>query len=140
MRGVQRRRDLLGDGDRARDGHRPRLEQLVDSPALDQPHGDVETSVDLAEIVDRHDMRFVEAGRHLGFASKSPLVGVVVGEVRGQHLQRDDPVHRGVVGLPDLAHAAAAQHLHQAVSAERRPFHGLTIRQVVQPPGHCSMR
>jgi len=93
--------------------------------AVDQPHGDIEPAIDFADVVDRYDVGIVEACCGAGFAAE-PLVEVgVLGEVRKQHLQRDDAVDRAVVGTP--AHPAAAQQLDEPVAAEWRAFHRLTI-------------
>ena len=112
---------------RAFGGRAGRFEQGVQVDAVDQPHGDVEAAVDLADVVDRHDVGVVEARCGAGFAAE-PLVEVgVFGEVGEQHLQRHHAVDGGVVGAPHLAHTATAQQLNQLVAAKWRPFHGLTI-------------
>ena len=107
---------------------RPVDEKFVDRLAVDKPHGHVKAAVDLAEIVDRHDMWFVQNGRCLRFPTEPCLILLVVGEVRGKQLQRDDPVHGGVERFPHFPHAAAAQQVYQPVPAERCPVHRLTIR------------
>ena len=72
--------------DTARGRQRAVGEQFGDGLTVDQPHGHVQAVVDLAEIVDRHDVRLVEPGGRLGLATEPRLILRVVGEVRGQHL------------------------------------------------------
>jgi hypothetical protein len=125
--GVERRRDLLDDVHRAFGLQRAGSQERVQVDAVDEPHGDVEASVDLADVVDRHDVRVVESRGDAGFAAE-PLVEVgVLGVVGKQHLQRHHAVDCGVVGAPHLAHPATAQQINQLVAAEWRPFHRLTI-------------
>jgi hypothetical protein len=45
--------------------------------AVDEPHGDVEPAVDLADVIDRHDVGVVQASCGAGFAAK-PLLKVGV--------------------------------------------------------------
>ena len=119
---VQRRRDLVDDRHRAARLERALVDQRLQVGAVDQPHGDVQPVVDLADVVDRHDVRIVQPCGGPGFAPE-PLVEIgVLGVVGEQHLQRHHPVDRGVVGLPHLAHAATTQQLDQRVAAERRAF------------------
>jgi hypothetical protein len=61
--------------------------------------------------------------RSEGHEAEPRFEGFIIGEVLRQHLDREDPVGGGVMGTPNLTHAAAAQQLHQAVAAERRPVH-----------------
>ncbi len=86
--------------------------------ALDQAHVDVESAVDLAVAVDRHHVRVVQTCRDACLAAESLLKLAVLGQMCGQHLERDDPVGAGVVGAIDLSHAAAAQQLTQFVLPE----------------------
>lgn len=71
----------------------------------------------------RHDVRVVQAGGSVGLAAESPLEGRVLGDVRGQHLEGYGAVGSGVVGPPDLTHAAAAEQTHQPIAPERCAFH-----------------
>jgi hypothetical protein len=57
----------------------------------------------------------------VSFPAESPLKVLVLRQTRMQKLDGDDPVGHGVMCAPHLAHAAAAQQLHQAVATERRP-------------------
>ena len=70
MGGVQCGGDLLDDVDGAFGSSGPVLEQGVQVDAVDEPHGDVEPAVDLADVVDRDDVGVVEACRGAGFAAE----------------------------------------------------------------------
>jgi hypothetical protein len=111
----------------ARGWQRAVVEHGLQVHAVDQPHGHVKPTVDLPDVVDRHDVRIVKARRCTRLAAEPLLELRVLGEVRQQHLQGHHPVDGGVVGAPHLAHAAAAQQLDQLVAAKWRPLHRLTI-------------
>lgn len=120
--GVQRQGHLLDDvhrtGGRQRAGSQHRLEI---SP-LDEAHGHEEPAVDLAEIVDRDDVRFLESRRDAGLPTESFGERFVVCEVGREHFDCDDALGGGVECLPDLAHAALPQQLTQLVAAEWCPL------------------
>ena len=59
----------------------------------------------------------------LGLPAEPLLKGLIVGEIRWQHLERNDTVNGGVEGPPHVAHAAAAQQLDKAMASERRAVH-----------------
>ena len=95
-----------------------RLQHRPEIAALDQAHVEEQPAVDLAEVVDGDDVRLVQAGRQARLAPEAGLERLVAGEVVGQHLQRDLALTDGVVGAVDLAHAAAADQLDEAIAAE----------------------
>ncbi len=90
--GVQRGRDLVDDPDGSGRVQRSIGEDALQVATIDQPHGHVELSVDLTEVMDRHDVRLVERSCRSGLAPEPFLVGGIVGELRGQHLQCQRPV------------------------------------------------
>jgi hypothetical protein len=128
VRGGQGRGYLFDDRYCARRRERAIGEEFGDGLTVDQPHRHVQAVVDLAEIMDGDDVRLVQPGGHLGLPTEPCLILLVVGEVRGQHLQCDHPVHGGVECPPHFAHAAPTQQVDQPVAAERCPVHRLTIR------------
>jgi hypothetical protein len=67
------------------------------------------------------NVRFVQCGCRSGLPAEPFLIGGVVGKLRRQHLQRDDPFGDGVEGPPHLAHAAATQQIQQPIATERCP-------------------
>ena len=119
MRGVERRSDLAHDRHRPRRRHRPKaLEHLAQVGAVDHPHVDVEQPVDLAVVVDRHHVRFLQSARGMRLALQPLAKHRVVRRRLGQQLQSDDAVLDGVLGLVDLAHAALAEQPPQAIRAD----------------------
>ncbi len=130
VRGVQCVGDLLDD----RDGER-RAERLLglgehraQIAALDQPHVQIQPAVDLTEPVDRHHVRVVDARGGLRLAAEPRLERLVDGHVVRQHLERDDPVGLGVVGLVDLTHPALADQLLELIVPEWCRIHRLSPR------------
>ena len=73
-----------------------------------------------ADVVQRADVRVVQAGDGLRFALEALLHLGVVGEVRRQDLDRDRAVQPRVGGLVDLAHAAGAEGAGDFVRTEAR--------------------
>ena len=117
---IQGRRNLFD--------HRDRIDRAEPAPvcghvgaqiaALDQPHVDIKSTVDLTEAVDGHHVRIVEARRRACLAAEAFLKVAVLGQMRGEQLEGDYPVGGGVVGAEDLPHAATTQHAQQLVSPE----------------------
>src|SRR5829696_9723981 len=76
----------------------------------------------------RDDIGVVQLGRGSGFAAESPQRHRVIGQFLGQDLDRDPAAEQGVVGFPDLAHAAGVDPSHgpvAAVLAKRLLHHSL---------------
>lgn len=65
--------------------------------ALEQPHVDVELAVDVAEVMDRNDVRLGQPGSDLRLSKETLPEGVIRRQVRRQHLQSDDPDGRQVL-------------------------------------------
>src|SRR5262249_31610311 len=81
---------------------------LVEAAALDQFHAEKGPAAELADLVDRHNVRMVQVGGGLGFAAEALHVRVR-GQVPGaDHLEGDGAVERQLAGLVDDGHAAAA--------------------------------
>jgi hypothetical protein len=121
VRRIKSRGDLLHDRHRASRRQRPvRLEHLAKVFAVDHAHVDVQQTVDLAVVVDRHDMGFLQAAGGMRFALQSLAEHRIVGRRLRQQLQRDDAVLDRVLGLVDLAHTALAQQAPQFVGADLR--------------------
>src|SRR5437588_737299 len=84
------RRDGQSGGDLTDDRHRPRgrqralRDQVEKRLALHQAHVDVETAVDLAPVVDRNDVRFLQHRRRLGLALEPGPKRVVGSELFGE--------------------------------------------------------
>jgi hypothetical protein len=82
---IQCRRNLFD--------HRDRIRRAEPAPvcghvgaqiaALDQPHVDIKSTVDLTEAVDGHHVRIVEARRRACLAAEAFLKVAVLGQMRG---------------------------------------------------------
>ena len=88
--GVERAGELLDDPDRDWGGE-PALgaDQRLQVAAGDVAHRDVVDAVDLARVVDREDVRMVEARGERRLLHKAFADRVVGGQIGGQYLQRD---------------------------------------------------
>jgi hypothetical protein len=119
--------ELAGHGHRPL--HRGRL-HVAQRAAGDELHDEEEAAVLLADVVHGHDVGMVEGGRRPRLAQETLARLGHVG--RRQQLDRHLAVEGDVAGPPDLAHAALAEHLHEAVAApeqlpgdqRRRRFRG----------------
>ncbi len=69
--------------------------------ALDEAHGQVELAVVLAGLVDRDHVRVVERGGETRLAQEARPEALVLGELRGDQLQRHRPLQRQVGGPVD---------------------------------------
>ena len=115
--------------------------QVGESPAVDQLHGDEMGAIGLFHGVQGHDVGVVERrdGQRLALEAAAALG--VRGQVGGQHLQRDPAAQLGVLGEEDLAHAALAEMSDDPVRADHRrqwprsvqPAHNLAQTFVGQP-------
>jgi hypothetical protein len=70
---MQRRGDLFDDVNCTCGFERPSVEQSLQVGAVDQAHGHIEAAVDLADVVDRHDVRVVQAPCGARLAHKALL-------------------------------------------------------------------
>ena len=116
--GVERSGDLLERCGRPRRLERALAQHRLQVGALDEAHRDVQLPVDLARVVDRDDVRMLDRGRQPRLAQEALAERHVVGELRGEQLQRDVAVEREVVGAVDDAHAAAADQRLDPIAGE----------------------
>ena len=66
-----------------------RAQQRLEVGPVDVAHRDEQAPVDLAGLVDRDDVRVVEAGREPRLPQQPLAEALVLRESRGQHLERD---------------------------------------------------
>jgi hypothetical protein len=67
VRSVQGRPDLIDDPDRPGRLQWPIAENAFQIPTFDEPHVDIQPTVDFTELMDRHHMRLGKAGGGEGF-------------------------------------------------------------------------
>ncbi|KZE92045.1 hypothetical protein AVP42_02901 [Agromyces sp. NDB4Y10] len=96
------------------------LQQRRQRRRLDELHDDARLALVLDDVEHRHGVRMVQAGADPRLAH-GPLGGdlaFLVGELRlgAQQLQGDGALEALVPRVPDDAHAAAADQLHEAIA------------------------
>ena len=95
-------------------------------------HHEIDT-VFTADIVERTDVRVVQARNRASFLLE-PLAKLgTLREMRRKHLDGDAAIEAGVFGLVDLPHAAGANGLDNFIRTEtgaRRKSHGLPVAMV----------
>ena len=114
--------------ERLRQRQRAARRRLLERLALDVLHDQVVDVVLQADVVERADVRMIQAGDDLRFALK-PLAAVrIVRQMFRQGLDRDGAVQAGVEGAIDLAHAARGDQRLDIIGARR------CVRQSGQAP------
>ena len=108
MRGVERVGDLRGDRDGARGCERALApEQRLEVDPVHVAHRDEQAAVCLAGLVDRNDVRVVEARGEPRLPQHPLAEPLVIGEAFAQELQGDGALEPHVERAVHLAHAAA---------------------------------
>ena len=91
------------------------LQHLVERTAVDQVHGEEPVGSVVAQSVDGHDVGMPKAPCRAGFLQEPVDRDLGGREVGGEHLQRDPPSHRGLLGFEHDTHAPPADHTHNVV-------------------------
>jgi hypothetical protein len=89
-------------------------------------HHDEQLAVMLPNVVHRADVWMVQRRGSARLAAEAFEELAVVGEFRGQELERHRAAKLGVLGLVDHTHAPATQLLQNAVVRDGRADHGET--------------
>ncbi len=119
VRRVQRVRDLAADGERARRvEHSLRVQQRPQVRSLDAAHREVETTVDVAGVVDRHHIRMFERHGELRLAREAFAETLIQRQVGRHQLERDCSLQPQIVGSVDHAHPTAAEQLLDPIAEE----------------------
>ena len=114
---IESVRDLAADGERAGRVERALgAQQRTQIRTLDEAHRQVEATVDVACVVDRHDVRVLERHGELRLAGEAVVEALIEGQLRRDELQRDGPLQPQVVGPVDDAHAALADQLLDSIA------------------------
>ncbi len=114
----ERRNNLAAQGDGLVECQRPARQAGGERLALDQLHRDVQIPVDLANLVDRADVRVIQRGGGPSLAHQSSRgLLVAVGGLR-QHLDRDVAIQSEIARTIDFAHPSGAQPANELIVAE----------------------
>ena len=101
--------------------------------AVDQAHVEVQLAVDLAVVVDRHHVRFLQPpGDARSRCSRLRNTGSLLNS-EGNSLSAT-AILDGVLGLVDLAHPAAAEQPPEAIGPEQRAYPRLGRRSSLLLP------
>lgn len=119
VRVIQRRRHLADHAEREIERQRPAhaLHDLSQRLPLHIFDGDVVDAIDLAGIVQGHDVGMIEPGRGAGLVQKTGHKPRVPLQILVQDLQRHRPLQSLVIGQIDHSHAPAAKLALDAVGA-----------------------
>ena len=140
--GIERGRDIRGDGPRSLDGQRAlAVEQLAQRLARHLVHHVVVQAMDSARLMDGDDIGMPNAGEHAGLAEEALRDRGLFGELRVRDLDRYPPIQRAVGGLVHHTHAAPAKlpiqpvvrlerHLQRGEQVHRGIAHWLTRGRV----------
>ena len=123
MRRVQRIGNLNGEAKEQFKFHRPARDPVLQGHAIQKLHGDEGAPVLFADFVDGADVRMIQRRSRSGFAPETFQCLRVASDFVGQELERDKAARRGVFGLVDHAHAAAAELFDDAVVRDRLADH-----------------
>ena len=115
VRRVQRVCDLNSEQKQRLQFKRAVADQVLQSLAIQELHGDERLAALLADVVNRADVGMVESRRGLRFTLKTGKSLGVFGDFIGQEFQGDKSVQPGVLGLVNHTHPSAAQFLDDAV-------------------------
>ena len=118
MGGFERLCDLPGDPERLLDRNPAARDALVQALAVHEFENKELLPVEFVEAVDLRDMRMIQGGEELGFATEASDTIRIVRERYGHDLERDFPSELGVFRAIDFAHAAAAEQGDDLVAAE----------------------
>jgi len=101
----------------ARVGGEPR-NALGEAATLDEFHGEEGLSVVRADLVNRHDVRVIQAGDRLRLAPETEMVGERSQPVGADHLQGNQPPQAPLPSLVNNTHASLADPFQQIVIAD----------------------
>jgi hypothetical protein len=110
--------DLRGPARGASRGYRALRQPLAQRLSLEPLEDEVRSTLVLAGVEDRKQVRVVEGARGEGLLLEAAEAGRILAGRRGQHLHRDIAPEPWVEGAPDLAHAPRAERSPDLVRSE----------------------
>ena len=103
--------------------HRSSGDAVFQSQPIQKLHSDKALALVLADFVDSADVGMVQGRSRAGFAAKSFQCLRILRDILRQELERYKSAKGGVLGLINHTHAAAAEHLDDAVMRNRMADH-----------------
>ncbi len=120
---LKRERDLTCDLSRLVERYRTARDAIGQRAAFEQLEDEKAARRRLLEPVDGADVRVIERRQQLRLALETRHALGIIGQRRGQQLQRDVAAQRGIAGAIDLAHAAGTEQRDDFVRAEDSAWH-----------------
>ena len=122
VRGGERLGDLTADLERLLDRQRPPRQALRQRLAFEELHDQEQSAADfdrqLADVIQRTDVRVLEPRDAAGFALESLAANRIAGERRRHDLDRDRAIETRVGGAIHLSHAALADQAEHFVGSK----------------------
>jgi len=118
VRAIQRLRDLRADADDFGNGQGTALDALREGFSRDQLHDEVIDLAGASDVVKNTNMRVVQGRRDASFPFETSARVRVLGQGRGQDLDRDVAAKARVARAIDLANPAGAEWLDDLVWSE----------------------
>ena len=103
--------------------HRPDGNVVLEGFAFQIFHGDIGSSIFLANVVNRADIGMIQCRRGLRLALETAECLRIAGDLVGEKFQGDEAVQARILGLVNDPHPAAAQFLQDAVVRDRLAGH-----------------
>jgi hypothetical protein len=114
----KRRSDLPGYEQRLGHRHWTAADPGTERLSVDVFHDNEPTPIDIADFINRHDVRVVERGSGACFLLESSDAFRIDAESPRQNLQSDLPAELEILGEIDMAHAAGAKKFQEAVMTD----------------------
>jgi hypothetical protein len=118
VRFIESAGNLRAEREHLRRGERSFLQALRQRLAFEEFHDDEIHAVLLADVVQRADVRMIEAGNDFGFAFETLAAGSIVGEFVGENLDGYNTLQTRIACLIHLAHAARAERREDLIGTK----------------------
>jgi hypothetical protein len=113
--GIESFGDLDGDAEEAIEFDRLSVDEVLESTAVKELHGDESAAVFFANVVDGADIGVVEGRGSFGFATEAFERLAVGREFLGKKFEGDEAIEAGVLRFVNHTHAATAEAFENAV-------------------------
>src|SRR5437868_6948314 len=107
--GIERVRNIDRERHQQIEVERTVADQVFESLPLEILHGDEGAAVLFPNVINRADVRMIQARGGLSFAAKAGEQMLVGSDVLGKELERDEAAKTGVFSLEDHSHPATPE-------------------------------